>query len=108
MRIVGAGPELRCHKLSIAGYIRGVHRGLHVAAEAELSDLDVELLIEHQILRFQIPMRDALAVNVPYTVEELMEVVATNPLIERTVNSDEVAQVSILKVFLNEDRNLLC
>jgi len=67
----------------------------HRASEPEVRNLEVEVLIQEEILRLQVSVRNARSVAVVEAVQRLLEVVTGNGLFERSRVSDEVEHLAV-------------
>ena len=76
--------------LEKAGAVSAAHGG----GETQIRDLQGEVLVEEQVLGFEVTMCVAVAVHVAEAFEELLEVVASLILGEATAEGDEVEELT--------------
>ena len=78
------------------------------SCKAEVSDLDIELGVEQDILRFQISMCNAHVVAVVQALHKLFKVVSGNWFLKSSGVCNKVKQLSTTGEFKHYVRNLFC
>ncbi len=78
----------------------------HAVGEAEISDDDIAMAVEQQILELEVPMNDFLLVDVPDARDELREELAGILLPQVAVGEDVIKQLASGGVF-EDDTDVL-
>lgn len=76
--------------------------------EAKVNDFDVQVAVEEEILRLEIPMDDVLAVEILDGRHDLAELLSRNILLHSAIFHEELKNFSVVDVLHHEIERLLC